>query len=405
MRNLHYVLVVILSGLLHKVSAQCNGRYASELFPNVTKTTVQYSHFTVRPNDGDTLKMDIYQPVGDTFPKRPVVIMAHGGTFIAGDRNEGTSVAVCTMLAKRGYVTASIDYRLANSQFELMDSLNALQIALRAVSDMKAAVRFFRKDAATDNLYRIDPEQIFVGGNSAGAVTALHVAYVNDTTELPDYIKTIIAQNGGIEGNSGNPGYPSHVSGVINLAGGINKLQWIEPNDVPLLSCHGDADQTVPYGCGNVLYSFLDLIDLCGSGAIKTWCDQVGTDNILLTFLGDGHVPWESNTAKRNQMLDQVAEFMKTYTQCLTPTYAGQVIPPDFKLNIHPNPSHAVFTIDITGVSEAQLEMLTTLGQTVLHLPLKGSPVTLPISHLAPGTYILKITTSGYSTARQLIKL
>ena len=49
---------------------------------------------------------------------------------------------------------------------------------------MKASVRFFTKDAATTNTYKINPNKIFIGGYSAGAITALHYGYVNNESEL-----------------------------------------------------------------------------------------------------------------------------------------------------------------------------------------------------------------------------
>ena len=31
--------------------------------------------------------MDVYTPDGDTFTQRPLIIFAHGGVFIGGDKN------------------------------------------------------------------------------------------------------------------------------------------------------------------------------------------------------------------------------------------------------------------------------------------------------------------------------
>lgn len=103
--------------------------------------------------------------------------------------------------SKRGYVCASINYRLGIS-FPYNEA-NTTSTVFRAVQDLKAAIRFFRKDAATANEYKIDPNIIFAGGSSAGAFTALHLAYLNEYSELPSTIDTSIL--GDIEGNSGNP--------------------------------------------------------------------------------------------------------------------------------------------------------------------------------------------------------
>ena len=78
--------------------AQCTGpRYADSIFSAYTITTVQYSVY------GDS--MDIYQPVGDYQATRPLVLLAHEGTFISGDRtSDPTVVRLCQDLAHKGYV-------------------------------------------------------------------------------------------------------------------------------------------------------------------------------------------------------------------------------------------------------------------------------------------------------------
>ena len=45
---------------------------------------------------------------------------------------------------------------------------------------------------------------------------------------------------GDIEGNSGNPGYSSEISGVISLAGALHRSEYVDVNDVPSVFAHGD---------------------------------------------------------------------------------------------------------------------------------------------------------------------
>lgn len=413
MKRISFPLFILLSAIFQSAFAQnCNGRYETEIFSGYIKTTVQYTDvYTVRPNNGDTLKMDIYEPDGDDFTRRPVVIMAHGGTFVGGDRTETTSSLLCQTFAKRGYVAASIDYRLAGSQAELLDSLNALRIALKAVSDMKASVRYFRKDAATVNQFRIDPNQIWVGGNSAGAIAALHVAYVTDTAELPAYLKPIVAQNGGIDGNSGNDGYSSAVSGTINLAGGINKLQWIEPGDVPVVSCHGTNDQTVPYNCNDVLYpdnSLFDLVDLCGSGAINNWCAQVGTEDSLLTFQGDGHVPWENNSTKRSQMTAFVTDFVAKRTVCDTAAVGIRGVPFNPQFSVFPNPATNSVTLSFEDRRNGEpvvAEIYDAAGKMLKQETFTSKQIQLDIRDLKSGVYLIRVKSGTRLSSAVIQKL
>jgi acetyl esterase/lipase len=55
--------------------------------------------------------MDIYQPVNDNAKKRPVVLVCHGGAFVASSKDDFNqkSVAYTDSLAARGFVTASLN--------------------------------------------------------------------------------------------------------------------------------------------------------------------------------------------------------------------------------------------------------------------------------------------------------
>ena len=81
--------------------------------------------------------------------------------------------------------------------------------------------------------YGINTNQIFVGGYSAGAVTAAHLSVI-DEMKFPLNSSPFFDVAGGIEGNSGNSGYSSEVSGAILLAGAINTIDFIDENDLQL---------------------------------------------------------------------------------------------------------------------------------------------------------------------------
>jgi len=106
--------------------------------------------------------MDVFEPAGDDTENRPVLLAAFGGSFISGDRT--TTHELCKSFARKGFVTAAIDYRLYDKPFfpvgELPDSLDMMDVVVRAVHDYKAAIRYFRKDADDENQFRIDPDFI-----------------------------------------------------------------------------------------------------------------------------------------------------------------------------------------------------------------------------------------------------
>jgi hypothetical protein len=59
---------------------------------------------------------------------------------------------------------------------------------LKAVYDAKAAVRYLRKDFENGDNYGIDTSAIFIGGYSAGAITSLHLSYIDDIIDLPNSV-------------------------------------------------------------------------------------------------------------------------------------------------------------------------------------------------------------------------
>jgi len=59
----------------------------------------------------EDLIMDLYVPTGDIHPQRAAVYFAHSGGFFNGSREHDDMVALCDSFARKGYVTATIDYR------------------------------------------------------------------------------------------------------------------------------------------------------------------------------------------------------------------------------------------------------------------------------------------------------
>ncbi len=106
--------------------------------------------------------MDFYEPEGDTETERPLLIWVHGGSFIGGDKTDFDMVTFSERFAKKGYACASINYRLG---FFPIDSANAVKAVVRATQDLRAAIRYFYKDKQTTNQYKIDTNNIFIGGS------------------------------------------------------------------------------------------------------------------------------------------------------------------------------------------------------------------------------------------------
>ena len=313
-----YFLFVSILFCLHSLFSQCDGRYQAEIFNSVDITEINYSDAF----SDNAHKMDVYTPNGDTENNRPLILFIHGGSFYSGDKTGQDCRDFCTSFAKRGYVAASVNYRLVsflNIVSFLTNQDVQYETVLKATSDVKAAIRYFRKDFANGNNFGIDTSTIFVGGSSAGGVTAVHLAYIDNISDLPLTpfdIQSVATNLGGLEGDAGNVGYNSSVSGVINFAGGINTLSWIDSSDEPIVSVQGDVDETVAYNCGPGLGN-PSVLTLCGAGEIHPQADLVGVLNDRLVFSGQGHSWFSSGNS--NPLFVQALEFTKDFIYPLLP--------------------------------------------------------------------------------------
>lgn len=198
---------------------------------------------------GAKVQLNLARPKNASGPL-PAVLCIHGGGFRAGSRESYNKL--CLTLAQRGFVAATISYRLAP-----MHQFPA------AVHDTKAAVRWLRANATKHD---IDPARIGVTGGSAGG----HLAqFLGVTAGVKDF-----------EGTD-NPGFSSAVTCVVNVYGPSDftksygksvdahvvlplwlggdvetarakhiqssPLNWVTPNAAPTLILHGTEDKYVAY--------------------------------------------------------------------------------------------------------------------------------------------------------------
>ncbi len=173
------VLVVVAAGCdILPIPGQGPLRYRDAIFTETTKTA-DIVYGTAVNHQGQTINLlaDVYRPTGDSATGRPLIIWVHGGGFSGGNKTSPEIVDQATQFALKGYVTASISYRLRPGGCGVPSQ--CLPAILDARTDAQNAVRFFRTHAAT---YGIDPDRIAIGGTSAGAITALGVAYGSDAS-------------------------------------------------------------------------------------------------------------------------------------------------------------------------------------------------------------------------------
>lgn len=250
-------------------------------------------------NKNEELFLDVYfPPASDTRKKRPVFVYVHGGAFIFGNKTEGELIA--PDLARRGYVVASISYRLVPIATDLA-ALFSADPAVVAAEDARAAVRFLRSKA---DEWGLDTDRIAVGGASAGALTSNLFGFGKDqpegfsgTQEYSSHINAVVSVSGSMRDQAfcGIIGGPPDYEPSGCLLDGPDLSDQIQAGDIPVVFIHSPGDKIVTYA---------------GAWEAKKRADAVGVRNLFLTIPGDVHVPVEALLDEKNTYLRQMLTFL-----------------------------------------------------------------------------------------------
>lgn len=220
---------------------------------------VTYGSNTNWKGEEESLKLDIYSPPEmEEGKKYPLVLFVHGGGYLTGDKKSAADK--CTVLADSGFIAVSINYRLGWDKGDGKCNGNSFELenaGYRAVQDANAALRFLVSDA---DKYAIDTNWIFVSGSSAGAITAMCTAYLDDNA-IKKYYPASFNALGSLKSADNNLTNKYTVKGICSISGGLPDTALITPNHaIPAILFHGALDETVPpeyghfYSCENYPY-------------------------------------------------------------------------------------------------------------------------------------------------------
>ena len=237
---------------------------------------------------GLDLKLDVYQARGAGAPN-PTLMYIHGGGWTAGNK-EGSALTFLPYL-EMGWNVVNVEYRMAD-----------VAHAPAAVEDCRCALRWIYRNAEQ---YNFDVDRIVVSGISAGAHLSLTTGMVPASAGLDRQcpgdrnrtwstgtrsmaelqvaaiinwygITDVVGLMQGPPGSSGNftEAWLGSRSDRAEVAQRVSPLTYVRAGLPPVLSIHGDADQTVPYNHAVRLHEALE---------------QAGVPNRLITVPGGGH--------------------------------------------------------------------------------------------------------------------
>jgi len=390
-----FFIIIALNASASAQQLDCsNGRYHDSLFAANITLNVNYGQNKTYLGVTQQLVMDIYQPQGDVATKRPLLIIAPGGSFVVESKSDYTTSTLCRKFATMGYVAVGIDYRVGVPS---VSETQFIYAALRAEQDFRAAIRYFKKDAATSNTYKVDTNIIIEGGSSAGAFTALDVAYLKEISQLPVPIDTTVL--GGIQGSSGNPGYTSNPNYVVSLCGAIADTGWIHSTDVPLITMHGTNDNIVPYATDTISVSGFKIMLVNGSASIKKRCDHIGLEDPFYTFIGAGHTPYDvdMNAISFVPYMDTTFAFIRDNLYpwvCETINNIPEITNTALSITIAPNPfTDCTEMTTSLPLKNAHLLIFDITGKEVARFEnINGNKISINRNGLTNGIYFYKLS-------------
>lgn len=190
------LLLLILVFIAHFSHSQ---QWIDKQYAYDSTLNIQYGSSINFNGTSTDLLMDVYTPKCNNIGESsnwPLLIFVHGGAFVEGSKDDASIQQLCKAFAKRGYVTASVSYRLGfvsddvawncnYPNYECVfatDSLEWSRAYYRGVQDVKGAVRYL---VNRQQLFSIDTNNVFLAGESAGSFIAMGVGLMDDESERP----------------------------------------------------------------------------------------------------------------------------------------------------------------------------------------------------------------------------
>lgn len=163
------------------------------------------------PSGGSVdLDLDLWLPETGEGPW-PVLVLCHGGSYVAGDKREFRSFA--PDFTARGIAVVSINYRLGT----VADATTETEAVSMVYADVLAAFRWVADHAGQ---YGLDTDRVFIGGGSSGG----HMSLAAGILYPREPIK------------------PITLVGVVGMYGGYF-TEHIDGRSTPLLIVQGTEDR------------------------------------------------------------------------------------------------------------------------------------------------------------------
>lgn len=414
MKNLTFLvaLLLVINAQLNAQYCASDSRYSEKEYFNdaqiIIENNIKYGSAMNKTGVMQDLHLDLYYPsiTADPSAARPFIMFIHGGGFVSGSKDQAHIVYECTELAKRGYLVASMQYRLGSGSDGVLEQVLRLY---RADQDAQAAMRWIVHHASD---YHIETSWMFAGGISAGSVMSHDLVY-NQQADWDIIFPLASVQLGSLHTSGNSYTDDFSVKGLYNNCGSIVGTAVESSEMIPTISFHKEYDYVVDIDTSATFSQY-------GSRTMHNW---LSSENVCTEFTLDtnyyspastteSHCPF-FDAAGIQMRINRASCFFKSVmcSSCSTSKmddiedancsqFVATEEPLQNQLDIFPNPFSGQVTI--SGIPfGTPFEITNSLGELVLESAV-GSVQNL--SYLPAGFYSISIVTKDKAISYKVIK-
>ena len=279
--------------------------------------TVYKDSIILGKSSSQKLLLDLYYPNDGLSEKLPLVVYLHGGAFLFGNKETQLQEILTEELVKKGYILASINYRLGL----VLTGFGSIERAIyRGVQDTRAALRFL---VANNYRLRIDTDQIYLCGSSAGGIIALTTTYMDQESTFRSAGRRLFQSDLGSLDQSGNNIMADFkIAGIIGMWGALVDTDIIGNKGKPTLLFHGTDDDIVPTGSGlpfkksvgKRIHNILESAWIInGSESIDKYLHKHNVPSEYVSFKGYGHEPHLDPDGSLNANCDTIRNKIRSF--------------------------------------------------------------------------------------------
>ena len=231
-----------------------------DAMPPIPDEIVEYKDLVYKEVQEDSLKLDIYH-LKELKKVKPVLVFIHGGAWKKGNKKDYRRYLVD--YAKKGYVTVTLQYRLANeAKFPA------------ALNDVNCAIKWIK---ANSDKYFIDPNKIAVIGGSAGGHLAMMLGYSQGSPKFENEcldnkyntsVQAIVNIYGAYDLTTEYAREQSSVKYFLgkkyvddpSIYSEASPSTYVSSDDPPTLIFHGTLDELVPVSQADSLNNALSRL-------------------------------------------------------------------------------------------------------------------------------------------------